>query len=345
MKVNLRLGELDSDTAPLLRLLQEQLSPSIDRRRFDWLYRQCPHGEAIVWVAEESDSGRLVAAATVFPRKVRFGGRSENGFVLGDFCVSASYRSLGLAIQLQRKCLESIHIGAFAAGFDLPSRSMLAIYRRLGSVPGGQLVRMARVLRAEGKILAKVKSKTAARVLGKAANALLKLQGGSLRIQSGISVEIQQGRCGQEFTDLWNGVGDRLGTCVERSAEYLNWRYLDHPQQKYEILAARRQGRLEGYLTLCQESAVATVVDWFGREPAEVRNDLIRGMIVLLKTRQCESVQAAVLESHRYRADLQSLGFRPRESSSVVFFGAAVQRPKSKGENGNWLLMDGDRES
>ena len=340
MKVILRPGELDNDTAPLLTLLQEQLSPLIDRRRFDWLYRQCPHGVATVWVAEESGSGKLVGAATVFPRRVHFDGSSRNGFVLGDFCVSANYRSLGLAIQLQRKCLESIRNGAFAVGFDLPSKSMLAIYRRLGSAPSGQMLRMARVLRTEGKIAAKVKSETATLILSKAANALLKLQGGSLEIKSGISVEIQQGRCGKEFTDLSYGVGDRLGTCVERSAEYLNWRYLDHPQRKYEILAARRQGRLEGYLTLCQEGPVATLVDWFGRDPLELRKDLIRGMLALLNTRGCESVQVAVLESHTYRGDLQSLGFRPRESSPVIFWGGAVQQP-----NRNWLLMDGDRES
>lgn len=344
MNVILRAGQLDKESVPLLSLLQKQLSVAIDRRRMDWLYRLCPHGEAKVWVAEEEDSGRLVGAAAVFPRRINLAGSTGNGFVLGDFCVSADHRSLGLAIRLQRKCLESVQDGTFAAGYDLPGKSMMAVYSRLGSPPGGEMVRMVKLLRADGKIAGKVKSKILARALSNAANAVLAFQrGSSPQRKSGASFELQQGRCGEEYTDLAHSVGARLGVCVDRSAEYLNWRYFDHPHQKYEILAARRQGRLVGYVTFQQEGIKACIVDWFGREPGDLHRDLLRGMMTLVKSRGCESIQGHVLASHPYRSDLQSLGFRPRESSPVVFLGPPAQQSATTGNN-NWLLMDGDRE-
>jgi GNAT superfamily N-acetyltransferase len=344
MNVILRLGELEKENAALLSLLQKHLSVSIDRQRLDWLYRYCPHGEATVWVAAEADSGRLVGAAAVFPRRINLGETVENGFVLGDFCVSADYRSLGLAIRLQRKCLEIVQNGRFAAGYDLPGKSMVAVYRRLGSKPNDEMVRMVKLLRADGKIGVKVKFRTVASLLSGIANLVLRVQHGSPRRQSGVSFEVQEGRCGQEYTDLARSVQGRLGVCVDRTAEYLNWRYLDHPHEKYEILAARRKGQLEGYVAFRQEGSRASVVDWFGQEPAELRKDLIREMIALVKPRGCESVQACVLASHSFLSDLRSLGFRPRESSPVVFLGPSGKEPGSS-EKRSWLLMDGDREA
>lgn len=337
----MRAGDLDRDAAPLLRLLREQLSASIDQNRFDWLYRKCPQGEAKVWVALETESGRLIGAAAVFPRKIHSADSAGTGFVLGDFCVSVDQRSLGLAIQLQKKCLENVQSGAFSTGYDLPSRNMLAVYRRLGVREGGLFNRMVKLLRSDEKVAQKVKAKRVAKILSGAANAALTITSGSLKLRSGASVELQRGRCGEEFSELARDVGNKLGTCVERSAEYLNWRYLDHPQQKFEILAARHGGRLVGYVILAHEGSSTTMMDLFSAEAAEIRKDLVRTAVALSKSRGSESVQASILTSHPYHGELKTLGFRSRESSPVIFFGGA----KDKAGNHHWLLMDGDRES
>jgi hypothetical protein len=344
MKVNIRAGNLNQDAQPLLALLQEQLSSSIDRERFDWLYRKCPHGEAKVWIAEDVDSKRFVGAGAVFPRKISFETGTATGFVFGDFCVAADQRSLGLAVRLQRSCLEGVRAGSFAAGYDLPSRTMVAVYRRLGLAAGPEMVRMVKLLRADAKIASRVRPKLAAIVISKAANAALALRGSTPRRKLGVDVAVQQGRCGAEFTDLAREVGSTLGICVERSAEFLNWRYLDHPNHKYEILVARRRGHFEGYLVVHHEGTVASIVDWFGRAPVELRKDLLWGAIALLKPRGCECIQAGILTSHPFCGELEAFGFRPRESSPVVLIGKNGEANGAQGTE-NWLLMDGDRES
>lgn len=345
MIVTLRAGDLDRDAAPLLKLLQEQLSTSIDFNRFDWLYRKCPHGKAEVWLAAEAGSGRLVGSAAVFPRKINLPQGESKGYVLGDFCVSADKRSLGLAIRLQRKCLETVQNGTFSAGFDLPSRTMLAVYRRLGLVPRTELIRMVKLLRADRKIASKIKNKTVSRVLGGAANTLLALNHGSNRMKSGITITTQEGRCSEEYTALAREVGGGLGICVDRSADYLNWRYVEHPYNKYEFLAARYRGQLKGYLVFLEDDAKATIVDWFSHENRDLRMDLIRGLVVLLKQRGCESVQASILASHPCREELKALGFRFRDSSPVISLRQTARKPGTEGGNENWFLMDGDRES
>lgn len=345
MSVIIRPAEVDREAAGLLSLLQRELSPSVDESRLNWLYRACPHGEAKVWVAAEEDSGRLVGTAAVFPRKIKVGSAEESGFVFGDFCVSAEHRSLGLAVRLQRRCLEEVKRAGFVAGYDLPSNSMLAVYRRLGQEPSNKLVRMVKLLRTGSWITTKVKSRTFAKVLSPAADTLLRVRRGSLRMRSGVTVEVHNQRFGEEYTELARHIGAGLGACIERSAEYLNWRYLDHPGHKYQALAARRAGRLEGYLIFRCEGGTAMIVDWFGKEPVELRKDLVRGLIALVQPQGSERVQACVLPSHPYHDDLCSLGFRPREASPVMFFCSSEGSPDEHKAQASWLLMDGDRES
>src|SRR5260370_26047075 len=124
------------------------------------------------------------------------------------------------------------------------------------------MVRMVKLLRADGKIAVKVKLRTVASLLSGIANLVLRVQHGSPRRQSGVSFEVQEGRCGQEDTDLARSVQGRLGICVDRTAEYLNCRYLDHPHEKYEILAAGRNGQVEGGEAFLQVRRRATGFAW-----------------------------------------------------------------------------------
>lgn len=343
MNLVIRPAQWDKDGPALLSLLQEQLSASIDQRRFNWLYKLGPHGEAAVWVAVDAETERLVGAAAAFPRRMYFNGGIEAGCVLGDFCISPEHRSLGPALRLQRKCLESVGDSGFAVGFDLPSTSMLAIYRRLGMSAEGELVRMTKLLRTDAKFATRTKSRLLARTLSAAGNAVLSVQRGWSRLRSGASIERHGERFGEEFSALAARVAGRLGNCVERSANYLNWRYADHPQQRFEVLAARRGGSLEGYLVFQQNQNRAAVVDCFGEEP-EVRKDLIRSLAESARSRGCEAIDVPVLSAHALCNELKSLGFRPRESSPVIFLGRASKGMKGASTDSTWFLVDGDRE-
>jgi GNAT acetyltransferase-like protein len=337
--VAVRRADWDADGDALLKFLQEHLSSSIDLGRFNWLYRNGPCGEAKGWLAVE-EKGRLIGAAAVFPRKMNLAGQAKMGCVFGDFCISPDHRSLGPALQLQRKCLESVSGGGFSVGYDLPSTSMLAIYRRLGIETEGKLTRMTKLLRTNSKISTRVKSQTLAAGISAAANVVLSAYLATRRLQSGVSIELHKGRFGTEFDDLYERAGPRLGISVERSSDYLNWRYADHPQDKYEVLVARRGGNLEGYLVFQQQDVTARVTDLIA-ESAAVRGDLIRGMVELERARKCEAINVAVLKSHSLCAELGDLGFRARESVPAVFIGA----PEVAVASTRWFLLDGDRES
>ena len=55
---------------------------------------------------------------------------------------------------------------------------------------------------------------------------------------------VERSEVGAEFDALFERVSDRYGLLVERSSEYLRWRYLDCPADGPELIAAYRRGRL-----------------------------------------------------------------------------------------------------
>ncbi len=346
MGIVVRPANLDSDREVLIDTLGRYLTALSDGRRFDWLYRDNPHGPARVWIATDTESHAVVGLAAAFPRRLYVGEAVKLGCVLGDFCIHERYRSLGPALQLQRACLAEIDSGPFELCYDFPSKSMMAVYRRLGVEPRERLVRLAKPLRANREIPKRVKVQVVARGLSALTNLLLALRDFRFVDGRNWASSVHEGLCGEEFSALARQIGSRYGVCIQRSAEYLNWRYLAHPLRRHEMLTARVQGALVAYAVFTQTGEDAALVDLFGTNDLEILKGLVADVVAILRKRGVVTVSAPLLASHPWVALLCRLGFRAREESPVVTYGPA--RPsatQSMVESHKWFLMQGDRES
>lgn len=330
----------------MIRMILQYLTPSSDDFRFDWLYRNNPWGEARAWVAIEGDNGSMVGMVAAFPRRMYIGDREEWSWVLGDFCISDSYRSLGPALQLQRGCLADVASAGISFWYDFPSLQMMAIYKRLGINRFGRMFRLAKPLRVDRRVEKAVKSPILARGLTAAGNMALRMYERKFRIKGGLTLSSHQGNFGQEFSALSHQVGARYGSCIQRSAEYLNWRYFASPVCKYELLTARDRGALAAYLVYTCQGDDATLVDLFGPEDPEVLSSLVKGLVTVLQERGIMTVHAPLFESHPWILLLQRLGFRMRDEGPVVL-SVSPGHPSSQNvsESKRWFLMQGDRDS
>ncbi len=261
MALKIRSGDLDADRSAAIGLLSRYVNPAYDRRRFDWLYHENPVGRGRLWVAIDGSSGDLIGTAGAFPRRMTVDGRSVTSWVLADFCVADTHRTLGPALQLQRACLEDLTADGIPFCYDFPSRSMEAIYRRLGQTAQRRIVRFARPLRVRGRLrlgwgapLAYPLAAVADLVLGRTVRAP--------RVDGSLTVAVHEGPCGEEFSALAQLAGPSYGVCVVRSAEYLNWRYRETPR-RYASTATSRSpdvsspsaGRAFGWWTRAAASA------------------------------------------------------------------------------------------
>jgi hypothetical protein len=346
MPIQIRSAKFPEDRSRLVAFLREFLAPLSSDRRFDWLYLENPAGQALIWLATNAADGALIGAAAAFPRRICAHGRVLQGFVLGDFCIHPSFRALGPALQLQRACLEVTNYPASERAYDFPSESMSAVYRRLGVEPQDQMVRMAKPLRVDRKIASSIKSRVLARSLIVLGNRALKWRRGRPRIEPADEIGWHEGPCNVEFTGLAAETLENAGVCVVRDAPYLNWRFLSHPVQKFEILTARKKNALIGYLILTQEDQDVRIVDLLGTADTRILRNLVLHAAESARERGAMTISASVLGSHRYMKLFESLGFRRRESCPVFLFpSAAVPSRPAQVSTHNWLLMDGDRES
>jgi GNAT superfamily N-acetyltransferase len=346
MSYEVRQVDFREDRKLLTQILSEFLTPEASGPRFAWLYEKNPHGPARAWVAIEKDTGKGLAAAATFPRRLWVDGTVQRCCVLGDFCVDPQYRSLGLALQMQRACLEYVNSASCVFGYDFPSAQMMAIYQRLQIAPASEMVRWAKPLRAERKLGEMLKYPVLTRGLSLVLNTLLEWRDAATSVpRNGWIISEQGGEYGEEFTALARLVGSRAGICTDRSADYLNWRYGKHPLRRYEMLTARRNGALTGYVIFSQSSEDAAVVDWFGLNDTSMWAVLVTELVALLRGRGIITLSASTQASHPLVPLLTKLGFRARESCPVVVYASRNGEQSADNIASHWMLTDGDRES
>jgi hypothetical protein len=137
----------------------------------------------------------------------------------------------------------------------------------------------------------------------------------------------------------------RVGICIQRSAEYLNWRYVRNPVADHEIITARKNGRLLGYVVWTQKEDDALIVDLFAQAEIGIVRRLLAEVVALAQKRSVMTLSASVNESHPWLGVFSELGFHVRESAPVVVVPSKTFAQKLEPQLTGWYLMQGDRDS
>lgn len=344
MSLTIRVADLGADRDLIIDTLRRYLTPLSDATRYEWLYRANPYGPAVAWIAVDEGRGETVGMASAFPRRAVREGKDERCWVLGDFCIHEQYRTLGPALSLNRACLSGVDEGAVAFCYDFPSDRMMAVYRRLGIQPFGQMIRFAKVLRWGRKLRGAVSVpgiRTGLGILGSIADLRPARRTATPR---GTTLALQDKDCDGAFDDLDRANRGRSRLHLERSSAYLNWRYRANPLGRYEILAARRGGELQGYAAFTQSGPDALLTDLVAREDGTTRL-LLDELAALLRSRDTVTLSAPALSSHPIISHLRRSGFRPRETSPVILYRRPDPEPMNALACGDWPLLYGDRDS
>jgi hypothetical protein len=345
MAITIADADLIRDRELLMEALNCFLTPLSGTRRFDWLYKSNPDGIARAWLAIDTQTARVVGTAAAFPRRFYLGPNPISAWVLGDFCLAPAYRSLGPALQLQRQCLGVTNSEGGMFCYDFPNASMVAVYKRLGFAVTRRMLRFAKLLRVDRRVRDVVKVPIARDVISACGNTLLKFVPTYVVTDSSLDISIHEGLCGEEFSDLARDQCSELGVCSQRSAEYLNWRYVNHPSASYEIITARRHGRLKGYAVWTQAGEDASVVDLFGENDPAIVKTLLKEVICRLTDHPVTTLSLWLNESHPWTSACCDVGFRARDSVPMICVPgpAAVKLPHARSTK--WFLMQGDRDS
>ncbi len=347
MAIIIREADLQSDRSLIVRFLHDNLTENSNDDRYNWLYLQNPAGAAKIWIAWDTVLDKPAGISAAIPRTLSIKGQKRPCWILADFCMDRSYRSLGPALKLQRESLEAADKSRICCCIDFPSQTMAAIYARLGIPVFGDLGRFAKPLNVSNRINRLIPVSALSAPIGWIGNVVLRLSDLRLRSSSKIVLEKSEGVIGGEFSDLASMALKPFDVFTDRPPEYLNWRYREVPLQQNTVLAFRRAGRLVAYAIVSFTSDEAAIHEVFSLPETDLCSDIVIKLWEYLRNAGMQS--ASFWQSTNKNASL--LGFKSgcylRNTSPIVVYQSklAADSGESKLIDLSFLLVNGDRDS
>jgi hypothetical protein len=212
--------------------------PLCDPALLRWQFQRTPGGDEHRWhikLALKADA--IVGCLGYVPLDMTLDRKIERGAWLVNWMVDPGSRHLLLGPLLMREAMRQFTI-TLTIGPNQEAREILS---RMGWWSYGELRRFVAVLdRAGGNALS---------IAGELSWPEASIEATHCAPSAPSAGVTRVERYGPEATDLWERLQARPGLDVagtRRSAEFLNWRYADHPSFRYRLFAQHEHGLLTG---------------------------------------------------------------------------------------------------
>jgi len=222
----------------------------------EWLYRSNPYGEGIIFGAFDSQD-HLVGVRPTIPWRFLWGGQERQAYQFTDAVVAPEQRGNGIFSRLVRDmCALAAERGLSL--FSFPNSNSLPIYQRLG------LLERVAGCRALVKVLAwrKYIQYRLGRGVGAAPH---QVSATGWRVTEGGQSLLPIGRFESDFEEIHAELGRVVTIFTLRRKEFLNWRYFEHPEQRYLAAIVQIGNQTQGYVVVRMIHQVAHVIDVFVR--------------------------------------------------------------------------------
>lgn len=214
---------------------------------YRWMYLQNPAGPAVVHSARLGD--RVVASFAMAPKRFQVDGRQVVVGKTMDMFTDPEFQGRGII----KRCTQAVFEDARAAGitswYVTPSENSYPIFKdKWGYNEDLRILFRAKVLQF-GPLLGAIARP--AGLLGRLVDGvrgLLPRRRPELPARH--TVEPLE-RFDHEADRLWGEVGPGYGVALVRDTDYLNWRYVENPDE-YTLLGLRRDGLLIGIVVLTE---------------------------------------------------------------------------------------------
>jgi hypothetical protein len=153
---------------------------------------------------------------------------------------------------------------------------------------------------------------------------------------------------GAELDAFWEKNRAEYDILVEKSAEYLNWKYLRQPDIRYRLFIAKKDGAAAGFMVARQfgpgELEFGIIAELFtGRADADTRKALLRHAEELFRGRVNYIECAASVRE--FGETFRSAGYIACEKVAPMFSCAeSLADVRATAASGTWFLSRGDHD-
>lgn len=339
-----REESLDDVLPDLVRLLGATRRHAVSPERFEWLYRQNPDGEAVIWTIRSGEEGAVVGFTACLPRRLCLEGQKLTAWNGADFSIDPAHRTLGPAVKLRRAARTAIDAGRVACLYAHPNDRMAKIHERVGHRPVGTMVRLALPVRISGYLFRRWLDRLPGRLAANLADTAFRMTRSWNRVTSTIDVVPFRQPFDESFDDLFEACRPKDRIVGDRHHRYLNWRYRDNPLYESHVLVAERRGRRTGYLIWTQDTQVCHIKDLVS-EDAGSATALLAAAARHAYASDRRSLSISLLDGHPLLPAFTKIGFRRRPESSRMF---AYQPDRAAVADfycaSRWSITVGDRD-
>lgn len=332
------------DAEELFHLYEDVFGEALaesSRRRWRWQYLDNPATATAgpeIWVAR--DGGTLLGQYASMPVQLRWGDREVRSSWGMDVFLSPAARGRGVGARLFTAWSDHVEV---ALGLGLTTSSH-GLFQKLRYADVGPVPFYYRILDGRA-VAARRLGPRLAGVAGRILDAGWRLRHPE-RARASDVVVAPVARFDERYDALWDRAGASYAMCVRRDAAYLDWKYVECPHRRYDIVEATRDGTLAGFAVSRHEDhrglRLGWIVDLFAHADDHAVRDALIGN-VLDGFRRAGVARAQAFGMHAaVGADLARRGFRPGRSPMQFCVRARVPSDGVLAATGRWHVMFGD---
>jgi GNAT superfamily N-acetyltransferase len=314
---------------------------------YQWLYKENPHGKALTWLVIHHESGNIIGATSVFPRKVWLRDKITLGCCGGDTFVDPMFQRRGIATELHRVSRDGAAEAGIRFQYGLPNLPNIGAHLKAGSHFPGNFQEMRILLRTEpainklnlGRIFPTGLLRFGSRILW-------------LYIKPKLSESIDWdeninnvSEFDNRFDKLMETVTPTFNICSVRDSQYLTWRYFKNPQRVHTILSYEEEGILHGFAVLEFYNDRSYLFDFFVKREDELVENFVSALIRFVISKGSHMLTWCINPTGPYIKNFLHCAFRIKKGTR---FPLEVLVPNDDEDLeyltklGNWYLTSGD---
>ena len=324
-------------------LVNEAFGFKRSRQRYEWMYRRNPHGTARCWIAIDRASGRLAGSTASWPWPMARGMQCLEGTQGGDWAIAPEWRRQGIS-ELRADVRRSHAWHGKTIGLSWPNE------KSRGS--GIKRGRSADIVGPVPKALLMLD--TRAYLAARAWPALVSAAGGMLadtaltawrrlviRGGAGMAVEAVR-RFESSFDDVTQRCMIWPGFWSPHDADFLNWRYLDHPTAQYAAFALVDGRTLAGYYVVKIDGPASWLMEFVTPvSPRRLGAALMLHLIETVRAAGCTHVKFSAAPGWPHWRLFRAAGFFP-VPSEIYLWPSGAQLELRQLTSWQWVPGDMD---
>ncbi len=204
---------------------------------FDWQYRDNPNGKALVLLARDDSSNLIVGTNTIVPMKLIVDDEIITSSLACNVQVHPDYRKKGIFSKLLLSMPKFALANNINSLFAIPNDNSFKAFINEGSIEITHLPLLIKPIRLSQYFEFPLKQ------ILKSFDIFWKKRNIPLN-----NIEEFHENFDDSFENLAKKTSNRISVMNSRKKEFLNWRYKNHPTQKYQIFTLKINNELLGYI-------------------------------------------------------------------------------------------------